>query len=187
MFSDSVYSGQISALKDASSEDGLPSLAHYIKKILLVSHNEASNRLYEFMGQKAISETLKQKGYNIRIVHRMDRNLKPDENRHTEAIRFVKGDTLIYSQPMLINPDSIKPYRTVKKGKGFMRGEQLVNEPFEFTSKNVYPLQEQQEILKSILFKVFNKVAFLATIGFIPLISIFVKIGEKLSLKEALN
>ncbi len=52
IFHDSVYSGQLSVKKDSTSENGLPSIAHYAKKILVTSDNDASNRLYEFLGQK---------------------------------------------------------------------------------------------------------------------------------------
>ncbi len=153
MFHDSVYSGQLSVKRDSTSKNRLPSISHYAKKILLVSDNDAYNRLYEFMGQKEVNEVLKSKGYNIRILHRLERPLKPDENRHTEAVRFVRNDSLIYTQPMLVNVDSIKPPRKVFRGVGYIKNEtQLIKKPFDFTYKNAYPLQEQQEILKAILF-----------------------------------
>lgn len=153
MFNDSVYSGQLSVKKDTTSESGLPSMAHYAKKILLVSDNDASNRLYEFVGQKEVNAALKRKGYNMRILHRLERPLKPDQNRHTEAVRFLRHDSIIYSQPMQFNPDSIRAPRRVFKGTGFMRDDNsVVAKPFDFTYKNFYPLQEQQEILKAVLF-----------------------------------
>jgi len=153
MFSDSAYAGQLSVKKDTTSQNGLPSVAHYVKKILLVSDNDAFNRLYEFLGQKEANATLKSKGYNIRILHRLERPLTPDKNRHTEAVRFVTRDTIVFQQPMLVNEDSIKPPRSVFKGAGYLRNDnQLVREPFDFTYKNSYPLQEQQEVLKAILF-----------------------------------
>jgi len=152
MFSDSVYAGQINVRADTTSETGLPSIGHYGKKILIVSDNDAYNRLYEFLGQKEINEKLRQKGYNLKILHRLERPMTNDQNRHTEAIRFVKDDSLIYQQPMLVNTDSIRPARVVKKGKGFMNGNRLVRKPFDFTYKNSYSLIEQQEILKSVLF-----------------------------------
>jgi len=153
MFNDSVYSGQISVKKDTTSENGMPSVAHYIRKILLVSDNDASNRLYEFVGQKEVNASLKSKGYNMRILHRLDRPMNPDQNRHTETVRFVNQDTVVYSQSMLVNEDSIKPPRKVFKGIGYIDGDgHLIREPFDFTYKNSYPLQDQQEILKAILF-----------------------------------
>src|SRR5688572_5364067 len=37
MFHDSVYAGQKFVLNDSTSENGMPSIAHYIKKVLTVS------------------------------------------------------------------------------------------------------------------------------------------------------
>lgn len=157
MYHDSVYSGQLWAKVDSTSANGMPSVAHYAKKIFLVSDNDAANRLYEFVGQKELNESLKSKGYHIRILHRLERPLKPDQNRHTEAVRFVSHDTLVYSQPMLVNEDSIKPPRRVFRGIGYVNNDgQLVKKPFDFTYKNGYPLQEQQEILKAVLFPGFT-------------------------------
>jgi hypothetical protein len=157
MYNDSTYSGQISVRKDSTSENGKPSVAHYTKKILLASDNDAANRLYEFLGQKEVNKNLKRKGYNIRILHRLERPLKPDQNRHTEAVRFINHDTLVFSQPMLVNEDSIRPPRRVLKGTGYIKNDvELVKEPFDFTYKNSYPIQEQQEILKAVLFPMFT-------------------------------
>lgn len=152
VFHDSVYSGQRSIRKDLTSENQLPSIAHYVKKVLMVSDNDASNALYEFMGQQAANEQLRKKGYNIRILHRLSRSVSAEQNRHTEALRFVRNDTLIYQQEMLVNPDSIRPNRVVLKGTGYIDHDTLVQRPFDFSYKNSFPLQEQQEILKAIIF-----------------------------------
>ena len=152
MLSDSVYAGQESVRKDTSSENGLPSIAHYAKKILIVSDNDAFNRLYEFVGQRETNDQLKKKGYNMRVLHRLERPLTIDQNRHTEAIRFVRNDSLIYSQPMLVNTDSIKPRRRVLKGIGYEKNGKIIHQPFDFTYKNLYPMQDQQLLLKAVLF-----------------------------------
>ncbi len=151
MFSDSVYSGQVAVREDTTSETGLPSIAHYAKKILIVSDNDAHNRLYEFMGQQAANDLMHQKGYTIRLLHRLERFLTPDENRHTEAVRFVKNDTTIYSQPMLVN-DSINVKETILKGVAHMKNDSLIRQPFDFSYKNFFPLTEQQHLLRAILF-----------------------------------
>ena len=152
MFHDSVYSGQLSARRDTTSENRFPSIAHYAKKILVVSDNDAFNRLYEFVGQEQINKSLNEKGYTMRILHRLERPLTPNQNRHTEAVRFVRNDTLIYSQPMLVNKDSIQAPAVVLKGKGFMKNDVLVERPFDFTYKNFYSLNDQQKLLRSLLF-----------------------------------
>lgn len=152
MFHDSVYSGQLSVEKDSTSENALPSVAHYAKKILVVSDNDAFNRLYEFVGQEQINKSLNDKGYAMRILHRLERPLAPDQNRHTEAVRFERNDTLVYSQSMLVNNDSIRPPAVVSKGIGFMKNDLLVEKPFDFTYKNFYSLTDQQKLLRALLF-----------------------------------
>lgn len=153
MLSDSTYSGQQSVTKDSTAQNGLPSIAHYVRKILIVSDNDGFNRLYEFLGQKDFNEKLSEKGYHTRILHRLQRFLSPDENRHTEAIRFLHGDTVVYSQPMLVNEDSIVPPAIILKGKAYMKDDSvLVNEPFDFTYKNFFPLTDQHKMLRSVIF-----------------------------------
>lgn len=89
MLTDSNYSAQTSAQNDFSAENKLPSVGHYIRKIFLVSDNDAYNRLYEFVGQKTINERLWQMGYkDVRITRRFVKTTD-EENRHTNPIRFV--------------------------------------------------------------------------------------------------
>ncbi len=152
MYHDSLYQGHQAVKWDTTAVDSVPSVAHYAKKIMVVSDNDAFNRLYEFLGQKATNDILKSKEYNVRFLHRLERPLSPDQNRHTEAVRFVRHDSIIYQQPMLVNSDSIKAPRKVFKGLGYIKADSLARKPFDFTYKNSYPLQEQQEILKAILF-----------------------------------
>jgi hypothetical protein len=85
-----------------STSDGRPTIEHYIKKILLVSDNDAFNRLYEFLGQEYINNTLHKMGYKeVQIVHRLDISLSEDENRHTNPVRFFDtSGKLIYEKPL---------------------------------------------------------------------------------------
>jgi hypothetical protein len=153
MLHDSVYSGQLSVLNDTTSQTGMPSVAHYIKKILVTSDNDAYNRLYEFLGQAEANKQLNEHGYHVRLLHRLERFLKPDQNRHTEAIRFLKDGKIVYEQPMLFNADSIKPPSRIFRGKGYYKNDTLlVNQPFEFTYKNFYSLTDQQRFLQNLLF-----------------------------------
>ncbi|MBL7839323.1 MAG: serine hydrolase [Cyclobacteriaceae bacterium] len=153
MLHDSVYAGQISVLRDTTSENGMPSVAHYIRKILITSDNDAYNRLYEFLGQKDANAKMHEHGYHVRLLHRLERFLRPDQNRHTEAVRFVKGDKILFEQPMLFKSDSIRPPSRIFRGKAFYKDDTvLVNTPFEFTYKNFYSLTDQRTFLQNLLF-----------------------------------
>lgn len=153
MLTDSVFSGQSSVGADSTSPNGLPSIAHYIKKVLLVSDNDAFNRLYEFVGQERINARLHAKGYeNTNIRHRLSIFLSEEENRHTNPVRFVQGDTLIYAQPEAINKEPLARNVGALKGVGYMANNSLVQEPMDFSQKNALPLRDMHEILKALIF-----------------------------------
>jgi len=94
MLTDSSYSGQIKVYRDSLSVNGLPSVAQYIKEIFLISDNDAYNRLYEFVGQQTLNEKLWQKGYTGSRITRRFMPMTEEENRHTNAIRFVQEDLI---------------------------------------------------------------------------------------------
>ena len=71
MLTDSAWRGQEKVYTDSTAENGLPSIYHYIKRVFLISDNDAYNRLYEFVGQQRIHERLWAMGYkDVRIVRR---------------------------------------------------------------------------------------------------------------------
>lgn len=152
MIHDSVYSGQISVRVDSTSENHMPSVAHYSKKILVVSDNDAFNRLYEFLGQRQVNDQLHKKGYKgTRIIHRLERFLTPDENAHTEAVTFFQKHGPVFQQPAGQNTPFV-PRQPILKGRGYMKDDSLVNQPFDFSYKNFFPLEEQQRLLRAVLF-----------------------------------
>ncbi|MBO0937703.1 serine hydrolase [Fibrella sp. HMF5335] len=151
---DSAYSHQTREWTDNTAQTGYPSVAHLIKKALLVSENDPYSRLYEFVGQQAINRTLHAKGYpDTRITHRFVR-MSPEENRHTNPVRFLgKDGKILYAQPAAYNPDPFDFSRTAKLGKGYYTAnDSLVHEPFDFTTRNKLPLESLQQLLQSTLF-----------------------------------
>ncbi len=153
MLTDSAYARQTRVRADTTAANGLPSVAHYAKKILLVSDNDAFNRLYEFVGQRDMNEQLYRKGYrNLRIVHRLSTPMNADQNRHTNPVRFVQDGKVVYEQPAQVNTQVFKADSIIRRGVGFMRNDSLIRQPFDFTEKNFFALQDQQEILKAVLF-----------------------------------
>ena len=144
---------QTEVCNDPSTPDGRPTIAHYIKKILLVSDNDAFNRLYEFLGQEYINNTLYKLGYSqVQIIHRLDITLTEEENRHTNPVEFIDSTgKVIYYKPAE-KSKLVYAERTVKMGKGFYRGGQLINEPFDFSKKNRFTLSELHSTVQRILF-----------------------------------
>ena len=153
MISEADYNGQSEVYNDPSSPDGRPTIEHYIKKILLVSDNDAFNRLYEFLGQEYINNTLHKMGYKeVQIVHRLDISLTEDENRHTNPVRFFDTNgKLVYQKPLEVSK-LFYAARNTKMGIGFYRGGEIVNEPFDFSKKNRLSLTTLHNIVRSVMF-----------------------------------
>ncbi len=154
LLTDSAYSGQTAVTEDLTAPAKMPTTEHYIKKIFVVSDNDAYNRLYEFLGQEYILNTLKAKGYSdTRIIHRLSIPLSEDENRHTNPVRFTDATgKLIYEQPMQVYSGDLNLKGNITRGKGYIKGEELVKEPMDFTKKNFLPLDEMQQMLRAVLF-----------------------------------
>lgn len=155
MITDSAFAGQTKVKTDTSSAGGLPSIENYIKKILLVSDNDAFNRLYEFVGREEINKKLKKyKLNNTRIVGRLAIGDAGESTRHTNPIDFFNDGKLVYHKPALFDDkDYPMQLENLKQGKAYMdSSDRLVNKPFDFTLKNVYSIADQQQVLKRLLF-----------------------------------
>ncbi len=153
MITEALDNGQTAIYNDPNSPDGRPTISNYIKRILLVSDNEAFNRLYEFLGQEYINNTLHQMGYDsTQIIHRLNVNMTEEQNRTTNPVLFYNGASkIIYQQPAVKSNLEYQPRKTFL-GKGFYDGDQLINEPFNFSKKNRLSLVDLHSILISLIF-----------------------------------
>lgn len=153
MFTDSAYSRQTKVRCDSSAANFLPSVAHYVKKIFLVSDNDAYNRLYEFVGQQRLNERLWQMGYNDTRITRRFVTMNEDENRHTNPIRFMQGDSLLYAQLAGFSPVPFNFKKKLLVGRAhYNRQDSLIRSPMDFTTHNNFPLEDMQQILQAVLF-----------------------------------
>ena len=121
-------------------------------KIFAVSDNAANNRLVELLGQDRINERLKAKGINpVRISHRLS---TPDGDDVTTKplIVYLNDSTTVTSMPSINAPPEPLHLKNVIKGSGFIEEDSLVNEPFDFSLKNYYPVTSQHEVLKRVIF-----------------------------------
>jgi hypothetical protein len=153
MFTDSAFSGQTKVLTDSSAANHLPSVAQYIKKIFLVSDNDAYNRLYEFVGQETINRELWKRGYvNSRITRRFV-PMSEEENRHTNPIRFEQDGKILYQQPAAYSTLQFNFSKPILIGQGHYNWQdEYIAQPMDFTKHNALPLEDLQQILQSVLF-----------------------------------
>lgn len=153
MLTDSAYDKQDVVYTQPNSVDSRPTIENYIKQIFTVSDNDAFNRLYEFLGQGYIKDKLKEKGYDsIVIRHRLERSLTPDQNAVTNPVNFYDtSGKLVYQQPAQYNKN-LYPSLNIKLGKGYYKGNTLINEPLDFSYKNRIYLQDLKGLLQGMLF-----------------------------------
>lgn len=154
MITDSAYAGQTKVSKDSTAANGLPSVEHYIKKILLTSDNDAFNRLFEFIGRAEINAKLKKYGFNdSRILNRLAIGDSGEAAKHTNPIKFYHKNTLIYTQPEQYDPKEYPLQLTnTIMGKGYMDStEHLVNKPFSLENKNAFSISDQQAMMRKLI------------------------------------
>ncbi|MEJ7626007.1 MAG: serine hydrolase [Ferruginibacter sp.] len=153
MLTEASYSGQSPVYNDPTTPDGRPTIAHYIKKLFMVSDNDAANRLYEFLGQQYLNNSLHNKGYNeTQILHRLAIFLSEDENRHTNPVSFYdSAGKLLYKQPMLFNTTQYD-VRHDSLGKAYYSNGKLVNKPMNFSKKNKVSLNSLHQMMISVVF-----------------------------------
>ena len=156
MINGAGHAPQTSAQTDSTSATGLPSISHYVKKIFLVSDNDANNRLYEFLGQEYANQVLWGKGFeNVSLTHRLGiSGFDVEANRHTNPIFFYnKKHELLYHQGEVYSQVGKQfDLKETLRGKGYFEGGELINEPFDFSKKNYISLQDQLDILKTVIF-----------------------------------
>lgn len=153
MITEQAFSGQTPVYNDPTSPTGKPSIAQYIKKILMVSDNDAYNRLYEFLGQEYINEQLHQKGYgDAQLLHRLSVPLSASENRHTNPVKMYDAiGSLIYEKPAQNNGIQY-PQRTDSLGRGYYNADTLIKRPMDFSSKNRISLEDLHTMLISLIY-----------------------------------
>jgi hypothetical protein len=155
---DSLNPKQSAENKDTSSQTGYPSIAQYIRRILLVSDNDAYNRLYEFLGPDYINQSLHKKGYtSARIMHRFDVSDDSLSERQLNPWKFMKNQKVLWEQKgRLAEKAGPNEFENTLKGTGYIqysgKDSVLIKKPFDFSNKNGISLEDEQNILKAILF-----------------------------------
>lgn len=121
-------------------------------KVFATSDNDANNRLFEFLGQDAINEGLAHKNVGpIRISHRLSTE-NADDITTRPLIVYLNDSTITQMGPVVNAPLEHLKLKNISKGIGFITEDELIEEPFDFSLKNYYPLSTQQEVMKRLIF-----------------------------------
>jgi len=140
------------ALEDSTALNRNLSIAHLIKKIFLVSDNDAYNYLFDLLGTDYINRELRDKGLKETSIHH--KFLFGADNNTTWEYHFIGHLDTLYYQPSIRAKQTISNgnLKAMVKGIGYIDGSELVNRPFDFTSKNRISINDLEGILKRIVF-----------------------------------
>jgi hypothetical protein len=154
MLTDSVRPSQLPAYYDSSAANNLPSIGHYIKKILLVSDNDAYNRLYELLGQDYINRKMKEKGMTHTVInHRLSMPMSEEENRHFNPITFKNDQGKVILSISARETSSIYANQDHPSiGKAYFSQGELINQAMDFTFKNKFSLSDLHGTVERIIF-----------------------------------
>ena len=142
-----------SQTEDATNvEGGTITVGQEVRKIFLVSDNEAFNRLFELVGRDGVNASMHRLGLDsAHIVHRLSERRTLDENRRFPAIEFVDVDgTVIHRveerEESLATPNVAPggPGTDRDVGRAFYEAGELVEGPFDFRVKNRFGLDDLQ-------------------------------------------
>jgi hypothetical protein len=149
-----LFAGETLADRDPTNvETGAITLRHEIRKLFLVSDNEAFNRLYEFTGQDGLAATLAAAGLgDAWIVRRLAEWRSPEENRRAPRIEFVvpfEGESYRHEIPERTAPERQPPGAMpgLRVGRAHYPpgdGQPLTEEPLDFSTNNRVSLIDLQ-------------------------------------------
>lgn len=151
---DSSHTCETKEYQDTTSISGYPSIAQYIKRMLLISDNTAYTRTYEFLSPAYINKRLHKMGYlNVTINQRLKEDCDSTDNRYTNGFTFLDKDSaVLYKQPPAYDSGNIRNHAThTIIGRAFQYGDKLLP-PKNFNKNNYIPFENENNILLSIIY-----------------------------------
>jgi len=125
--------------------------AKAISEIFAVSDNHANNRLVEFLGQDELNSRMENRGVSpIRIAHRL--GFHSDDTATIPLVIYLNDSTTANYAGTVNKAPQPLTLNKIKKGIGFYEEDSLMQQPFDFSLKNHYPISTQHGLLKRIIF-----------------------------------
>jgi hypothetical protein len=153
---DSSYSCQKKLVWDNSTNDSLATIADFIEKALVVSDNDAYNRLYDFVGPRYMSRRLNELGMNKTVVRHRFASCDQQENRTTNQVVFLSksGDTLYTKERDFFKGDFIKPMKNmaVESFPFYSKSRKTKKTSRDFSLRNSMPLSDIHFLLMELIY-----------------------------------
>ncbi len=122
-----------------------------LKKVFILSDNQANNRFFEFTGQDYLNKKFTSKGFfNSTIFHRL--STSNSSKLEGKRVDFFKNDTIISFQKNNKEPKKLK-LENIKKGKGYINSTgEMIKQEMDFSKKNYISITDLHRIMKILFF-----------------------------------
>lgn len=145
-----LFPGDPAQTNDTSNfGSGSITIGQEIRKIGLVSDNQAYNRLYDLVGHEGLNCSMHALGLQSTVLnHRLSETRTIPDMLATAAVTFrgPNGEPIVVparrSQLTLTNASN-----NLLIGAGYMKGDQLISEPMDFSRRNGISLVDLQDLL----------------------------------------
>lgn len=156
MITDSAFSCRKRILADSTSGKGYPSLENYLKKMLLVSDNQAFARTYDFVSYDYAHNKLFDLGFDkIKMPNRLEGQCYGDTVSGTAPVYFLSsgGDTIYKQKGSVLSLHLEHPFKPSTAGTFHRNGKgRWVNGPKDFSTHNYLPLADLHRLMKKLVF-----------------------------------
>lgn len=145
-----LFTGDLAQTDDASNlSGGRITVGHEIRKLALVSDNRAFNRLYDLVGHDALNRSMQELGLSSTVVnHRLSESRVIPDPRASAAVTLRPATGPAVTVPARHSTLSLTNLAArLQVGEAYMKGEQRVSEPMDFSTRNGISLQHLQDLL----------------------------------------
>jgi hypothetical protein len=144
---------QTDEFTDSTAANLKPSIAQYIRRMLLVSDNDAYNRVYDFIGQDRYMKETSERGYaRTRVIQRFDASCTPEYNRKHNQFCFPGNDsTCLVLHEAKTSAVNINPVENTEVGRAWWKGDSFIVRPKDFRYNNNFPLADINQVLISLI------------------------------------
>lgn len=145
-----LFPGDQAQTVDASNLDGQRiTVGHEIRKLALVSDNQAFNRLFDLVGHEAVHRSMAGLGLRATVInHRLSESRAIPHPLSSAAVTLRPPGSGAVEVPAR---DSVlvltNRAQKLQVGNGFMRGERTVMEPMDFSRRNGISIWDLQHLL----------------------------------------
>ncbi len=156
----SLWFGPLTTVQSAATGDtrnpdgGRLTLDFLLRAALIVSDNDAFNRLYDFVGQDGLNERMWRAGLpSVRLRHRLEIALSDEENRRAPAVELRPEGQAALRLPERSSALELEVPKVsgLLVGAAHVEGEQRLGGPKDFSRKNRIALADLQRLLVAVL------------------------------------